>query len=94
MIVLTVVEVAEAKRGLRAIVMFDFNDDAKTEFRRVEVLTGPGRRRRWSAEENVGRRVGAGHRPRREDYGTPFSPSDHRNHLQDDRHLTGVTGRA
>jgi transposase len=27
------------------------NDDAKTEYRRVEVLTGPTRRRRWSAEE-------------------------------------------
>jgi transposase len=30
--------------------MFDVNDDAKGEFRRVELLTGPGRRRRWSAE--------------------------------------------
>ena len=27
------------------------NDDAKVDFRRIEVLTGPGRRRRWSAEE-------------------------------------------
>ena len=27
------------------------NDDAKGGFRRVEVLTGPPRRRRWSAEE-------------------------------------------
>jgi transposase len=27
------------------------NDDAKGGFRRVEVLTGPGRRRRWSAAE-------------------------------------------
>jgi transposase len=27
------------------------NDDAKDGFRRVEVLTGPGRRRRWSAVE-------------------------------------------
>ena len=27
------------------------NDDAKTEYRRVEILTGPARRRRWSAEE-------------------------------------------
>ena len=26
------------------------NDDAKGGFRRVEVLTGPGRRRRWSVE--------------------------------------------
>jgi transposase len=30
--------------------MFDVNDDAKDEFRRVELLMGPGRRRRWSAE--------------------------------------------
>ena len=28
-------------------------DDAKGEFRRVEVLTGPGRRRRWSADEKA-----------------------------------------
>jgi transposase len=27
------------------------SDDAKVEFRRIEVLTGPVRRRRWSAEE-------------------------------------------
>src|ERR1700760_2955956 len=33
--------------------MFDVNDDAKGEFRRVEVLTGPSRRRRWSAEEKA-----------------------------------------
>jgi transposase len=33
--------------------MFDVNDDAKGEFRRVEVLTGPARRRRWSAEEKA-----------------------------------------
>jgi transposase len=33
--------------------MFDVNDDAKGEYRRVEVLTGPGRRRRWSAEEKA-----------------------------------------
>jgi transposase len=33
--------------------MFDVNDDAKVEFRRVEVLTGPARRRRWSAEEKA-----------------------------------------
>jgi transposase len=33
--------------------MFDVNDDAKAGFRRVEVLTGPGRRRRWSAEEKA-----------------------------------------
>src|SRR5277367_4927625 len=31
--------------------MFDVNDDAKGGFRRIEVLTGPGRRQRWSAEE-------------------------------------------
>jgi transposase len=31
--------------------MFDVNDDAKGGFRRIEILTGPGRRRRWSAEE-------------------------------------------
>src|ERR1700722_1017992 len=33
--------------------MFDVNDDAKGEYRRVEVLTGPGRRRRWSADEKA-----------------------------------------
>ena len=33
--------------------MFDVNDDAKGEFRRVEVLTGPARRRRWSAQEKA-----------------------------------------
>jgi transposase len=33
--------------------MFDVNDDAKGEFRRVEILTGPVRRRRWSAEEKA-----------------------------------------
>jgi transposase len=33
--------------------MFDVNDDAKAGFRRVEVLTGPGRRRRWSEEEKA-----------------------------------------
>jgi transposase len=31
--------------------MYDVNDDAKGGYRRVEILTGPGRRRRWSAEE-------------------------------------------
>ena len=30
--------------------MFDVKDDPKGVFRRVEVLTGPARRRRWSAE--------------------------------------------
>jgi transposase len=33
--------------------MFDVSDEAKGEFRRVEVLTGPGRRRRWSADEKA-----------------------------------------
>jgi len=33
--------------------MFDPNDDAKGEYRRVEILTGPGRRRRWSAEDKA-----------------------------------------
>ena len=33
--------------------MVDVNDDAKGGFRRIEVLTGPGRRRRWSAEEKA-----------------------------------------
>jgi transposase len=31
--------------------MADVKDDAKVGYRRIEVLTGPGRRRRWSAEE-------------------------------------------
>jgi len=33
--------------------MTDFNDDAKDVYRRVEVLTGPGRRRRWSDEQKM-----------------------------------------
>ena len=33
--------------------MSDFNDDAKDVYRRVEVLTGPGRRRRWSDEQKM-----------------------------------------
>jgi transposase len=33
--------------------MVDVNDDAKGGFRRIEVLTGPGRRRRWSVEEKA-----------------------------------------
>jgi transposase len=33
--------------------MYDVNDDAKGGFRRIELLTGPGRRRRWSAEEKA-----------------------------------------
>ena len=33
--------------------MLDGKDDLKAEYRRVEVLTGPGRRRRWSAEDKA-----------------------------------------
>ena len=33
--------------------MFDVSDAAKGGYRRVEVLTGPGRRRRWSADEKA-----------------------------------------
>ncbi len=33
--------------------MFDVNDDAKVRYRRVEVLTGPDRRRQWSDEEKA-----------------------------------------
>jgi transposase len=33
--------------------MFDIKDDAKSSYRRVEVLTGPGRRRHWSAQEKA-----------------------------------------
>ena len=33
--------------------MFDVSDDAKGTFRRVEVLTGPGRRRRWSVDQKA-----------------------------------------
>ena len=33
--------------------MFDANDDARAAYRRVEILTGPGRRRRWSAEDKA-----------------------------------------
>src|SRR5258707_7790470 len=33
--------------------MFDVKDDAKGVFRRIEVLTGPARRRRWSAEDKA-----------------------------------------
>jgi transposase len=33
--------------------MFDVKDDAKGGFRRVEVLTGPARRRRWSTEDKA-----------------------------------------
>jgi transposase len=37
--------------------MYDVDDDAKVDakggFRRIEILTGPTRRRRWSAEEKA-----------------------------------------
>ncbi len=37
--------------------MYDVNDDAKVDakvgFRRIEILTGPARRRRWSSEEKA-----------------------------------------
>lgn len=33
--------------------MDDVNDDAKGAYRRIEVLTGPGRRRQWSASEKT-----------------------------------------
>jgi len=33
--------------------MDDVNDDAKGVYRRIEVLTGPGRRRQWSAAEKA-----------------------------------------
>ena len=33
--------------------MFDANDDTKGEFRRVEILTGAVRRRRWSADQKA-----------------------------------------
>ena len=33
--------------------MFDVKDSASTGYRRIEVLTGPGRRRRWSAEDKA-----------------------------------------
>jgi len=33
--------------------MDDVNDDAKGGFRRIEILTGPVGRRRWSAEEKA-----------------------------------------
>ena len=33
--------------------MVEINDDAKGGYRRVEILTGPGRRRRWSADEKA-----------------------------------------
>jgi transposase len=42
--------------------MADVYDDAKGGFRRVEVLTGPGRRRHWSVEEKA-RIVAESHAP-------------------------------
>jgi len=33
--------------------MFDVSDDAKGGFRRIEILTGPARRRRWSVDEKA-----------------------------------------
>lgn len=33
--------------------MFDINDDTKGSYRRIELLTGPGRRRRWSDAEKA-----------------------------------------
>ena len=33
--------------------MYDVNDDAKGGFRRIEILTEPARRRRWSSDEKV-----------------------------------------
>jgi transposase len=33
--------------------MLDIHDDTKGGYRRIERLTGPGRRRRWSAEEKA-----------------------------------------
>ena len=33
--------------------MFDLNNNARAGYRRVEVLTGPGRRRRWSVESKA-----------------------------------------
>jgi transposase len=41
------------KRCLGVIPMDAISDETKGGFRRVELLTGPGRRRRWSAEEKA-----------------------------------------
>ena len=35
----------------RAVIMDVVSDDAKNDFHRIELLTGPARRRRWSSEE-------------------------------------------
>jgi transposase len=40
-------------QGLRANIMDDVKADANGGFRRVEVLTGPARRRRWSDAEKA-----------------------------------------
>lgn len=39
--------------GLRADIMDDVKADANGGFRRIEVLTGPARRRRWSDEDKA-----------------------------------------
>jgi transposase len=44
---------ADPAQRLRANIMDDFNADAKDGFRRIEVLTGPGSRRHWSAAEKA-----------------------------------------
>ncbi len=44
---------ADLVQRLRANIMDDFNADAKDGFRRIEVLTGPARRRHWSAAEKA-----------------------------------------
>jgi transposase len=41
------------KRSVGVIPMDAITDETKGGYRRVEVLTGPGRRRRWSAEEKA-----------------------------------------
>jgi transposase len=33
--------------------MVDISDDTKSGYRRIELLTGPGRRRRWTVEEKA-----------------------------------------
>jgi transposase len=44
---------AWSRGELRAIVMFDSNDDAQGDYRGVAVSTGSVRRRRWSAAEKA-----------------------------------------
>ena len=41
------------KRCFGVIPMDAITDETKGGFRRIELLTGPGRRRRWSAEEKA-----------------------------------------